>query len=161
VRPDADRSPPTSRSKWKNLIKPVQQTGPLLGNDEPFELRPIRCELRFCQPPAQVFQCLLFGRSIGLYLLKPSGNSSQQIHDDAPQWCQLSIRAGTVSRSNRCEHLESVYGEWLPIWNGLLQDRYCTGILFSSTLGLSSLCWTSHQCRRCDIGASSLARMCL
>ena len=56
---DADGSAPPTRAEGEDLIETIDQPGPLLFPNEPFELRPIRCKLRLPQPMLEKLERLL------------------------------------------------------------------------------------------------------
>src|SRR5438094_628601 len=66
IRANADGTPSAAGSKRQDLVKTIQETGELLGLDEPFDLRAVRSELGLGQPALKVGGGLLFVGGIGI-----------------------------------------------------------------------------------------------
>src|SRR5437867_3281997 len=86
VGPDSDGPPPPARAEGEYLVETIDQPGPLLFPNEPFELRPIRCKLRLPQPMLEKLECLLANFGIHRDGLKSIASLSQCIHG-----CPLAI----------------------------------------------------------------------
>src|SRR5207237_6261335 len=56
---DADRAAPAAGAERQNLVETIKQAGPLLGLDQPGELRTIRGKLRRGEPLVEILQRLL------------------------------------------------------------------------------------------------------
>src|SRR5262245_63090111 len=77
---DADRSAPAAGAEGEDLVEAVEQAGPLLLVDEPFELRPIGGELRLGEPLLEVLEGLFLEFRSGFHSAKPGGGLGQKIH---------------------------------------------------------------------------------
>ena len=63
---DADGAAPAAGAERQDLVEAIEQAGPLLLLDQPFELRPIGGELGLGEPLAQVLEGLFLGGSVDL-----------------------------------------------------------------------------------------------
>ena len=82
VRSDTDGAAPPARAEGKNLIEAIEQSGPLLSLNQPFELRQVRCELRFRQPMLEKFERLLANGGVHRNGLKSLASFTHQVHDN-------------------------------------------------------------------------------
>src|SRR6516162_5687960 len=67
---DADWAAAAAGAKRQNLKETVEQAGPLLALDQPFELRPIRCESWLGEPLMKIFEGFFLGCRIYLNRLE-------------------------------------------------------------------------------------------
>ena len=70
---DADGPAPAAGAERQDLVEAIEQPGPLLLLDEPFELRPIGGELGGTEPLGEVFSRLILDGGVGLDALDALG----------------------------------------------------------------------------------------
>src|SRR5437762_2191194 len=99
VGPDSDGPPPPARAEGEYLVETIDQPGPLLFPNEPFELRPIRCKLRLPQPMLEKLECLLANFGIHRDGLKSIASLSQCIHGCPPRHYRMSTGYETMYTS--------------------------------------------------------------
>src|SRR5438105_6875307 len=82
---NTDRPTAAAGAERQDLVETVEQAGPLLPLDEPFELRPIRGELRSGQPWPQELQGLCLEGVVYLDGLETVAGLVEQVHADTSQ----------------------------------------------------------------------------
>src|SRR5262249_41106018 len=80
---DTDRSTPAAGAEWQDLVEAVQQPGPLLLANEPFELRPIGSELRLGEPLFEVLERLLLDRAVHVDGTNAALGLCEQVHENS------------------------------------------------------------------------------
>ena len=77
---DADRAAPPAGAERHDLIKAIEQAGPFLLIDQPFNLRLVRGEFRLGQPALEILGGLLLVGGVGVDRLKSGDGSLQAVH---------------------------------------------------------------------------------
>src|SRR5262245_49725639 len=80
IRSDADGPASPAGAEGQDLTEPVEQAGPFLLVDQPFELGPISGEGRVAEPLAQVLQCLLLEYGVRFDRLEAVLDLGQLVH---------------------------------------------------------------------------------
>src|SRR5262249_42653738 len=81
VGPDADGPAAAAGAERQDLIEAIEQAGPLLLANEPFELRPIGGEGRVGEPLLEILERLFLESGISVDCLKTGTGLGQQVHD--------------------------------------------------------------------------------
>src|SRR5262249_18909085 len=88
---DADSAAAAAGAERQDLVETVEQAGPLLLIDEPFELRPVRGGLRVGQPLAGVFERLFLQSVVGGEAAEAVGGERETVHVAVPRGCEIQV----------------------------------------------------------------------
>src|SRR5262249_32969563 len=111
---NADRPAPAAGAEGKDFKETIEQSGPLLPLNQPFDLRPIVGELGSGEPLAEIAEGTLLESRVRLDGLETFRGLRQQVHvqpRESSSQEQPSRRQGTADRGQASSSTETAKGK--------------------------------------------------